>query len=350
MSLRINIPQYTGKDIPILISTMLPLSVILNYITWDSTYFNRFSYFLPATIVTFLFLSVAFIVYGAVAISFRERFPLDHQLPTRLAIVIPVFILMSAVYISLLLRAYEFTGFLGYRFSETDFNKCFLALVIANVFLTFLNEGVYRFERYKATVRETEQLKKEYLHSQLLGLKSQMNPHFLFNSLNTLSCLIHENADQAEEFLDHMSKVYRYLLRNHEEQLVALHTELSFTRSYYYLLKSRHNEGLHLKIDARDDEGFMIPPLTLQMILENALTENTASRDHPLFVHIRLENAWLVITNSVQPKISNATDSQALENIANKFRLLCQQDISVDIAGSERIIKLPLIRVQEEVL
>jgi LytS/YehU family sensor histidine kinase len=212
-----------------------------------------------------------------------------------------------------------------------------------------LNEGLYRFERLKATATETEQLKKEYMHSQLLGLKSQMNPHFLFNGLNTLSSLIHEDAEQAEDFLDHMSKVYRYLLRNNEEQLVSVGTELSFIRSYYYLLKARHAEGLQLHVEIPSDAyNDMIPPLTLQMILENSLSNNAVGRSNPLIVSICVCNGWIEVRNNIQPKINNAEENtEVIENIKNKFRLLCQQEVSVTEKGNERLIRLPLIPYTE---
>src|SRR4029079_9617844 len=200
-----------------------------------------------------LILGFAFFIYGLVAISLRNRFPEDNQLLKRLTICISIFFLMSAVFISLILRGYDYFEFQGYEYEESDFTKSYVAFMVINVFLTFLNEGVSRFEKYRATVTETEQLKKEYMQSQLLGLKSQMNPHFLFNSLNSLSSLIHEDADTAEEFLNHMSKVYRYLLRNNEEKLVTIETELHFIQSYYFLLRSRHEEGLQLDIDVSSD-------------------------------------------------------------------------------------------------
>ncbi|RYF87081.1 MAG: hypothetical protein EOO00_12730 [Chitinophagaceae bacterium] len=241
--------------------------------------------------------------------------------------------------------AYDYFNFLDYQYYDSDFIKVYIAQVIVNIFITFLNEGVYRFERLKATTTETEQLKKEYMHSQLLGLKSQMNPHFLFNGLNTLSSLINEDAEKAEDFLDHMSKVYRYLLRNNEEQLVTLGTELSFMRSYYYLLKARHAEGLHLELDVPAEHyNAMIPPLTLQMILENSLTNNAVGRSNPLFVKISVKKNWIEISNNVQPKINNAEEHSAvIENIRNKFRLLCQQEIAVKETCGERCICLPLI-------
>jgi two-component system, LytTR family, sensor kinase len=182
------------------------------------------------------------------------------------------------------------------------------------------------------------------MHSQLLGLKSQMNPHFLFNSLNTLSSLINEDPEKGEEFLDHMTKVYRYLLRNNEEQLVSLQTELNFLHSYYFILKARHTEGLEVHFDIPDEYlDCRIPPLTLQMILENALNSNSVSRSTPLSVTISVNEDGLQIRNTLQPKMSTPADGEALENITNKFRLLCQKELIVRSDIKERCIILPLI-------
>lgn len=278
----------------------------------------------------------------------RSRFPDDSQLFRRLLICISIFFLMSAVYISFLLLIYDNFGFFGYTYTENDFTRGYFTLVVINVFLTFLNEGVYRFERYKAVTTETEQLKKEYMHSQLLGLKSQMNPHFLFNSLNTLSSLIHEDADKAEDFLDHMSKVYRYLLRNNEEQLVPVETELSFIQSYFYLLKARHGDGLEIEVDVPEvlKEG-MIPPLTLQMIVENTVNQNSISRSKPLKIRIHSTGGWLEVAHNIQPKVKIDEELEAIENIANKYRLLCQQEVVIREYQKNRLIQLPPIPNKE---
>ena len=341
---RLNIPSYHTKDLSILVASMLPMAILVNYFLFGRKYFNTGSNFVPATLVTFAYFGLAFLTYGFVAISLRNRFPDDHDFFKRLSICISIFFLMSAVYISVLLLGYDYFHFSGYTYSENDFGRSYLTLIVVNVFLTFLNEGVYRFEKYRTITTETEQLKKEYMHSQLLALKSQMNPHFLFNSLNTLSSLINEDADKAEDFLDHMSKVYRYLLRNNEVQLVTLDTELTFINSYYYLLKARHAEGLQLTVDVpeflRDSQ---IPPLTLQMIVENALSLNSVSRARPLHIHIGSSEGWLEIRNNIQPKMNNPETSQVLENIMNKYRLLCQKEIQLLETDHERLIMLPLI-------
>ena len=234
MDINVNIPKYTGKDFPIMVMTMLPMTLLMNYFLFGKTYFSDLSVFNWATLVTFLILCFAYFLYGLVAASLRARFPNDEESFKRLSICITIFIIMTGVYLSVVSRGYDLFHFMGYEYNESNFRKCFITFIVMNVFLTFVNEGVSRFDNYRNTVRETEQLKKEYMQSQLLGLKSQMNPHFLFNGLNTLSCLIQDDPEKAEDFLDHMSKVYRYLLRN-EEQLVDLQTEIGFIRSYFFL-------------------------------------------------------------------------------------------------------------------
>lgn len=352
MALKDKIPTYHSKDFAVLTGSMLPLAMVINYFLYGVRYFHDVISFLAATIATFVFLGAAFLTYGLVAISLRNRFPNDNQFYKRLFICLSIFYLMSAIYISLLLFLYDYFDFLGYQYYENDFLKGYIAIVVINTFLTFFNEGIYRFEKYKTTVKETEQLKKEYMHSQLLGLKSQMNPHFLFNGLNTLSCLIQEDADKAEDFLDHMSKVYRYLLRNNEEQLVTLQTELGFINSYYYLLKERHCEGLHLTIKIPGELlNQMVPPLTLQMIVENSVNLNAVSKNTPLHVCICQEDNRLVVKNNIQPKVNNPEEhSEVLENISNKYRLLCQQEVIITETASERIIKLPLIKNKERAI
>jgi hypothetical protein len=331
-----------------MLGSMLILALILNYNLFDN-YFADTPVFLWATIVTFLILIPIFIVYGVIAISLRNRFPDDAQTVKRLSICISVFVLMSAVTIALVLLLYETVHFLNYQFSEEDYTNCYLATIVMNIFLTFLNEGISQFERYKTTLIETEQLKKEYLHSQLLGLKSQMNPHFLFNSLNTLSSLIHEDAEKAEDFLYHMSKVYRYLLRNNDEQLVSLKTEVDMVKSYYFLLKKRHCNALNVVIDISKEYGNTeIPPLTLQMLIENIINQNILTQSQPLDIYISVVNNQIEITHNVQPKLYGGKENEeAIENIANKFRLLTQREIRIIELNEKKIIRLPLLEQKE---
>jgi sensor histidine kinase YesM len=349
MARPLNIPKFHTKDFTVLVGSMLPMAILVNYFMYGDAYFNSASQFIITTLVSFVFFGGGFLTYGFVAIVLRNRFPEDRQLFKRLTICLSIFFLMSAVYTSILLLAYDYFKFYGYEYLEDDFIKGYFTLITLNVFLTFLNEGIYRFEKFRLTIKENEQLKKEYMHSQLLGLKSQMNPHFLFNSLNSLSSLIQENADKAEEFLDHMSKVYRYLLRNNEEKLVTIDTEISFIKSYYFLLKARHEEGLELLINiSAESREQWIPPLTLQMIVENAMNQNAVDRLNPLTIRIRNGIHGLEIINSLQPKINHVNSNAEIEeNINNKYRLLCGCEIEIKETENQRSIVLPVIANNE---
>ena len=200
-------------------------------------------------------------------------------------------------------------------------------------------------------MQETEELKKAVMQSQLLGLKSQVNPHFLFNCLNSLSSLINESPDEAETFLNEMSKVYRYMLRNDEDFLVPLEKELQFIQSYYALLRARYGEGIELSINVNEkDKEYLLPPLSLQVILENAFSQNTTQKTSPLKIQINSNNKGdIIIKNNVQPKvITDAFDYEAgLDNLVSRYRLLNREQVVITDKQNERTIKLPLIKSEE---
>ena len=152
MAINVNIPQYTGKDLPIMVSTMVPMMVLMNYFLFGSRYFKEADVFGWASLVTLLALCLAYLFYGLVAISLRHRFPNDAEVFKRLVITITVFVLMTGVYLSVVCRAYDLFHFMGYEYNEANFRKCFIVLITMNIFLTFLNEGVSRYENYRTTL------------------------------------------------------------------------------------------------------------------------------------------------------------------------------------------------------
>jgi LytS/YehU family sensor histidine kinase len=258
---------------------------------------------------------------------------------------------MTGLTLTLLFWGYDSIHFLGYEINESRYERTLIIGAIVNVFVSFLHESVSSFEKWKTTLKETEQLKKEYMHSQLIGLKSQVNPHFLFNSLNSLSSLITENQAEAEKFLDEMSKVYRYLLKSSEEQLVPLDAELQFISSYYYMLKARYRDAVDLIVNVKCDlRDKCLPPLTLQILVESALNLNMICKDNPLTIEISCsENGWLQIKNNIQVKIGDTPDNKGIENIRNKFRLLSHQNLIINDSETYRIIQLPLMDQPETV-
>ena len=347
------LPQYTSKDYYVMAFVMLPFMLVLNAAIFGKLYFSGWKIFVLASIITGIAGCIDFILCGFVAVRLKQRFPSEAQLPQRLTLMILTFFIITGLFLYALFRGYESIGFFGYRFNETGFIWSFIAMCILNIFLTFLHEGIARYESWKLNLRETEQLRKSYKQSQLLGLKSQVNPHFLFNSLNSLSSLISEDEEAAEKFLNEMSKVYRYMLRNDDDQLVSLQTELVFIDSYMWLLKARYGHALELEtaIDDKDKAAF-IPPLTLQVIIENVLTQNAFSKSSPLTIGICSGNGdELIVTNNVQPKtVTEIIDYEAgLDNLVNKYRLLSQLPLSIEETAAKRTIRVPLFKKTQEV-
>lgn len=344
-----SIPAYTSKDRYILVCTMVPLTILLNWIMLGRPYFFDPVIFIIGSLVLFFILASGFFLYNALAVMLRNRFPHTEENTRRLTLTITLFMLLSYLFITLLTRIYDRTGFLGFKYTDVLFAQVFFAMTVFNIFITFLQEGVSRFERYRTTVQETELLKKEYMKSQLLGLKSQMNPHFLFNSLNTLSSLIQEDPARAEMFLDELSKVYRYLLRHNEEYLVPLAEELGFLKAYTRVLHARYGDALQLDELPNGGSEWQLPPLTLQMILESMLQQNSLSKAEPLRISIRVEGDHLSIRNSLHSRHPSGNDdgTAGLANIIEKFRLIGRQEVVIEDRAGERLMLLPLIAKEE---
>jgi sensor histidine kinase YesM len=206
-------------------------------------------------------------------------------------------------------------------------------------------EGIYLYKRWRVSYKETLELKKANLQSQLDSLKAQINPHFLFNSLNSISSLIQSDPAKAEEFIDELSSVYRYLLRENNRELCTLGEEIKFIRAYFSLLKTRHGDGINLNIDIPTPILCrLLPPLTLQLLFENAVKHNIVSASKPLIINIFAQGSLLYVENNLQKKrISVASNKVGLSNIMTKYELLNQPAVSVFQDEHKFQVTLPLI-------
>ncbi|MBC7849831.1 MAG: histidine kinase [Chitinophagaceae bacterium] len=350
--MKLKLPQYSGKDYVVLILFIVPFTVAMNGVIFGHAYFSKWTMFVLATVITGIAFAIDFVLCGSVAVLLKKRFPLESQVSVRFSFMIVAFIIITGLFLLLLFRGYETIDFYGYTFNEKGFIWAYVCMGIANIFLTFLHEGIARYRDWSLNLRETEELRKAYKQSQLQGLKSQVNPHFLFNSLNSLSSLISEDEDRAEKFLDEMSKVYRYMLRTDDEQMVTLGTELKFIESYIHVLKARYGDGLEVKVSVNDaDKQLMMPPLTLQILVENAFSQNMISKSSPLKICIASDDGRSVIVrNNIQPKVVTETmDFEAeLDNLIRKYQLLNKPLVVADDGATQRTIRLPLIERKEE--
>lgn len=222
----------------------------------------------------------------------------------------------------------------------------FIPMRIALVFMAIFTSRSWLMEWRKSAI-EAEQLRSEKLASQYQSLKDQLNPHFLFNSLNALSNLVYEDPDRSAAFIQKLSKIYRYVLDVQQEELVELDRELEFAQNYLELQKIRFEENLNFKVEVPNCKGCFLPPLSLQLLLENAIKHNIASQENPLFISIIQKGDELWVSNTFQPKSNQLEPSTGigLENIRSRYSILSDQIPEIYQSEDEFLVKLPLLKV-----
>ncbi|HWI94060.1 MAG TPA: histidine kinase [Flavisolibacter sp.] len=276
----------------------------------------------------------------------RVRFPDIKQTAKRLIILGAAHLtLICLTYISLF-YAYDAVSFLGYQLNYNQMYKALYFGIGLTMVATPMWESDYTFKQWKDSLAEKEKLQQLTLQQEFETLKSQVNPHFLFNCFNTLSSLIAEDRKQAEIFLDELSKVYRYLLRNNEDGLSGLQTEIKFIQSYYRLLKTRHGDAVDLSVEIdKKYEQYLLPSLTLQMLVENAVKHNVLSKNKPLVIDIfTTAGNKLVVSNNLQLRTLKVPSNKiGLDNIKTKYEILNQPGFQVLKDQKTFSVVLPLI-------
>ncbi|WP_051052798.1 sensor histidine kinase [Fulvivirga imtechensis] len=203
---------------------------------------------------------------------------------------------------------------------------------------------------WKKSELDVEKFKKESIRAQLESLKNHLDPHFLFNNLNILSSLIDRGKEQSKAFLDNFAEVYRAILRSKDEDLIPLSDELNFIQSYISLLKTRFEELILFKIEGGADiQNKVIPPLTLQMLIENAIKHNIISEKRSLEVSIAISDEYLIVSNSLnkRPEEPKEQSGSGLENIRRRYRYFTDREIKIMRNASHFTVEVPLIEMEE---
>lgn len=220
-----------------------------------------------------------------------------------------------------------------------------LANVICVIFVTHAYETVFLIKERQSDLLAFEQLERARVEAELEILKSQIDPHFMFNSLNTLAYLIENDRDRALQFNESLSDVYRYILMNKQKELVTLEEEIAFANSYFTLVRIRFGEGVHFNVDAPDDTNKLMAPISLQLLLENAVKHNEFDEKKPLTINLRLSNGWVEVTNNLRAKALKNTSKIGLRNLTERYRLLTGKEVEVEQTEHEFKVKLPYLVV-----
>ena len=344
--------RYSKKEPQVFLWILLPYIFFFNWLIFGSCMFNSVSIFGRLLAFSSVYLFLVYFVFGMAAIQIQKRFPNAGDMFRRIAIMLPMFYVMNAIAFSVLIFIYKEWQIVPCVPKPGMLPWAILYACIMSTIITFVNEGVANWESWKSSLTETERIKNVYQRSKLLCLRGQINPHFLFNCFNTLSGLIQEDGAKAEIFLDEMTKVHRYILRCGDQFLTTLETELKFARSYLYLAEERFGGAIQTIIEV-EEEAYekQLPPLSLQVILENIIQNNAVSKSDPLIIHISLKNDHqLSVVNTLHKKNISAqiTEDDGFDNLEKKYKILNAGPISIQEGNGERALLLPLFDKRED--
>lgn len=292
------------------------------------------------------------IVYGLVFMTewINRRYSWEKSPGNRLYVQIIMITLFVVIMVTALRHLLKITFFPDQFVRLLDETIIAVFFVIMALLLVLIDIGVNLLNKWRFSLAEIERFKKENLETQFEMLRVQVNPHFLFNSLNTLSSLIYQDQDMASHFVRELSSVYRYILEKRKADIVSLKEEVEFTDSYRYLLGLRFDKKLIFNINI--DEQLLdkkVIPLTLQILIENAVKHNIISAKKPLEIKIHSqEDNTLKISNNLQKKDSDTYSSGiGLSNISSRLQILTDRKLQVNESNNEFCVTVPLLEQHE---
>jgi len=205
--------------------------------------------------------------------------------------------------------------------------------------------STYLTKYWKKSIEKNEELKRENLLAKYEALKNQVNPHFLFNSLNTLSGVVEQKPKLGTDFIKKLSDIYRYVLEQSDQELVSIKQEKKFVDNYIFLLKMRFGDALIFNLNLPEDNNIQVPPLGLQMLVENAIKHNIISDEMPLKIDISMKENEIIVSNNFQEKktVIAKNEPLGLENLKKRYAYLSDSSIEVIPSKNDFIVKLPII-------
>lgn len=339
------------RDWPLMLVGIPFLGFILPVLFFQMSISEAAYCFSHSWIWSILFTSVFWLGNRAIIIFFRKVFPNHADLHKRLVKQLLMMIIFTAA-ASVLLSGLEKNAEIDFGFiDKNSFGvvRTFIASFTSTILVASIYESAYFFFRWKESIAETEKLKRERASSELQALRNQVNPHFLFNSLNTLASIIPEDPKKSVEFVQKMSAVYRKILDLNEKEAVTLAEELLTLDEYLFLVQTRFPENLHVVKNIQpDDMKRFVVPMSLQNLVENAIKHNVVSKKKPLVITIDSIGDFVEVRNELQPKLTDETSTgTGLLNIENRYRLTFGRSIEIDKTEHSFGVKLPLVKIEE---
>ena len=280
-------------------------------------------------------------------IYLRKKLPAFKDNTKRVALVL-LFIIGTPIFVNyvgnLILQ-----NAIGLDFHPVNTSRIIIPILLISTMVIAIYEAIYFYVRLQQVVRDEEKNKRAIVQSKLDALQNQSRPHFLFNSLNTLRDIIdNETKEDAKKFVDKLSNVYRFILDADSKNMIPLSKEIQFSKSYLHIQKERFGDNLitSWNIPNMADQG-MIAPMSLQILLENAIKHNVISKANPLQIDINLENEYLIVKNKIQLKTTQVPSTKiGLSNIIDRYELLSEKPVLISNQGNHFEVSIPLLHHQ----
>jgi len=281
-------------------------------------------------------------------IYFRRKFPSIEQTHQRI-----IYESLATIVVTFLIcKLINLVELIVYRVCNIEdlfvpeFIVAFLAASTISLSILVLYEAFYFFSKFKTAVEEKEEMKTMHVQTQLDNLRNQINPHFLFNSLNTLMNLIPKDEQKAMSYLDKLSKFYRYSVAKNDKMTVSLKKELSNVKIYSDLLKERFGDNIGIDIRNGTSKVLHIPPMTLQLLIENAVKHNIVSKSKPLKIEVFIndDEDYIHVKNNLQKKIQAVQSTgMGLKNISERIKYFTEKKMECIESKESFEVKIPLI-------
>lgn len=325
------------------------LAFIIDFILNNSFARFPFGFALVSYSISVFFSACNWTIFRAIMIFFRKRYPSLKDGLFRISVIL-VFCLLTVFVV-------DFIGniilkiALGDSYHGLEDIRLLAPIFIITTMMVAIYEAIYFYIKLQQSIRDEEQAKQAVVQAQLDALRNQSQPHFLFNSFNTLRDIIdQESKEDAKQFVDKLSNVYRFILESGNENLIPLKKEIAFAQAYIYIQKERFGDNLKVNwiIDS-DMENNLIAPMSLQLLLENAIKHNIVSKSKPLTIDVSTIHDTLVIENVIQLKSTKLPSTKlGLKNIEKRYSLLSDKSIQVNNNGKSFEVIIPLLKSSEQ--
>ena len=337
--------QYLGfNDFWFVVIGIIVLSFVTDYLFNNS--FSRYP-FVEAVLgwsVSLFFTICNWFIIRWVMIFLRKKYPALKDDATRIVL---FFLTIVSTVIFVDFAGGTFLSWIwGVNYNPVSRSKILLPVIVISTMTMAIYEAMYYYVRLKKSIREEEQAKQVIVQAQLDALRNQAQPHFLFNSLNTLRDIIDQNSrEDAREFVDKLSDVYRFILDSGNANLILLSAELRFARAYIHIQSERFGENLTLNWNIPEKAlNMMIVPMSLQLLLENAIKHNVVSKAKPLVIDVEVRDNDLVVHNKMQPKSTQIPSTGVgLKNIEKRYALIAHRSLDIKNDGDRFMVSVPLL-------